>query len=80
MMKQGPGWEGEHLCLVSSILGWNFLPGSVFGDEGIGEDDELSRDRDESDLGFFAIVPQALVKRLQSGVAATGGEWPRAGP
>src|ERR1700690_4301718 len=71
------GKPGEHLCLVSSILGWSFLPGSVLGDEGIGEDDKLSRDRDESDLGFFATLPQASVKRLQSGVpltSADGGE------
>ena len=47
----------EHLYWKSSM---SWLPGSVFLDEDVGEDDELSHDRGDSDLGFLAGVERRL--------------------
>ena len=52
----------------------DWLPGSVFFDEDVSEDDELSHDRGGSDLGFLARVPEALVVVTQLRVAPRGGE------
>ena len=49
-----------------------FLPSSILGNKGVGEDDELSGDCDESDLGFFAILHQPIVKWLERGVPLLG--------
>src|SRR5260370_10156676 len=46
--KSDFGWRrwDEHLCWESSMFWRLMLPSSVFVDQGISEDDELSGDRD----------------------------------
>src|ERR1700683_741556 len=50
-----------------------WLPGAVFADEGVCEDDELSHNGDEGDFGLFAVYEEAVVEGLERPVATRGG-------
>src|ERR1700683_5829708 len=50
-----------------------WLPGAVFADEGVCEDDELSHNGDEGDFGRFAVYERAVVEGLERPVATRGG-------
>ena len=51
-----------------------WLPSSILADEGIGEDDELSGDRDEDDFWGFSTGCEALMEGLHFGIEAAGAE------
>ena len=50
------------------------LPGAVFADEGVCEDDELSHDGGEGDFGLFAVCEEAVVEGLERWIEAGGGD------
>src|SRR5580700_5936784 len=56
------------------MFGTSWLPVSVFGDESICEDDELSGNGDQGDLWRFSMLSQALVEGLHVGIKARGAE------
>jgi hypothetical protein len=68
---QDRGFSEEHLCLASSVI---WLPGAVLCDEGVGEDDELSHDGDEGDLGLFSCGAESVIDGLEVWIAARGGK------
>ena len=43
-------------------------------DEGVGEDDELSHDGDEGDLGLFSCGAESVIDGLEVWIAARGGK------
>ena len=49
-------------------------PKLVFGEQGIGEDDELSHDSGQCDLGLFAVFAQSFVEHREVGIMACGGK------
>src|SRR5580658_5925512 len=50
------------------------LPGSIFADECVGEDNELSGDGDESEFWRFSSGPETLIEGLHISVKACGAE------
>jgi hypothetical protein len=50
------------------------LPGAVFADEGVCEDDELSHDGGEGDFGLFAVCEETVVEGLERWIEAGGGD------
>lgn len=50
------------------------LPDSVLGDEGVCENEELSHDCGEGDLGLFSACDHAIVEDLELWIASGGGE------
>src|SRR5260370_20316596 len=61
----------EHLCWESSMFWRLMLPSSVFVDQGISEDDELSGDRDEGNLCGFSALCQAEIEGFHIGIDAS---------
>ena len=61
----------EHLCLELRVTR---LPEAVLCDEGVGEDDELSHDGDEGDLGLFSCGAELVIDGLEVWIAARGGK------
>src|SRR6202020_2440904 len=50
------------------------LPGSVFADEGVCQDHELSGDGDDGGLGRLSLCDEALEEGLESGIETRCGE------
>src|ERR1700704_5379409 len=68
------GDPGEHLCWLSSTFWSLFLPETIGSDEGVGEDNELAGDGDESLLFGLSVCGQALEESLHGLIEALGGD------
>src|SRR5882762_3624527 len=63
--------RGEHLCLWSSAM---IDPRPIFLEQGVGQDDKLSHDCGECELGFFAVFEQAVVEDAEVWIVSGSGE------
>src|SRR6202521_2914997 len=66
--------RGEHLCWLSSTFWSLCLPETIGADEGVGEDNELTGDGDESLLFGLSVCGQALEESLHGLIEALGGD------
>src|ERR1700674_5577268 len=71
---EGRVGAGEHLCWLSSTFWSLFLPETIGADEGVGEDNELAGDGDESLLFGLSVCGQALEESLHGLIEALGGD------
>ena len=67
----GYGRPDEHLCLGVKR---DLAASCGFGDEGVGENDELSHDGDEGDFGLFSCGAEAVVECLEVWIGTCGGQ------